>query len=109
MTRHLSVIAALVFYPLGLSAFLAFLCLRNEMFIPWPAFWLRVVDLPLVGAGLLLGAIALHRSLADGASSRGLGWFIGCTAGALFVVLIILNFWPLFSPLFASLPLHAHS
>ncbi len=98
MTRTLSVLSAAIFYPLGLSAFLAFLCLRNDLLTPWPAFWLRVVDVPLAGAGLMMGALALHRSLADGETSRGLGWFIGVTAFLLFMIVAALNFWPLLSP-----------
>ena len=99
MTRTLSTLSALIFYPLGTSAFFAYLFLRNGMFAPWPAFWLRVIDLPLIGAGLLMGAIALHHSLANGETSRGLGWFIGLTAAALFAICIVLNFWPLLFPL----------
>lgn len=98
MTRTLSVLSAAVFYPLGLSAFLAFLCLRNDLLTPWPAFWLRVVDVPLAGAGLMMGAIALHRSLSDGETSRGLGWFIGIVAVLIFAIVVALNFWPLFAP-----------
>lgn len=98
MTRTLSLLSALVFYPLGMSAFLAYLFLRNDILTPWPAFWLRVVDLPLVGAGLVLGAIALHKSLSDSQTSRGLGWLIGMTATVLFALAVVLNFWPFFFP-----------
>ncbi len=98
MTRPLSVLSALLFYPLGISAFLAYLFLRNDILTPWPAFWLRVIDLPLVGSGLVLGAIALHKSLSDGRTSRSLGWFIGLTVFMLFTLAVVLNFWPLISP-----------
>jgi hypothetical protein len=98
VTRTLSALSALVFYPLGLSAFLAYLLLRNDILAPWPAFWLRIVDLPLAGSGLLLGAIALHRSLAGGAPARGLGIGIGLIAGLLFLSVLFLNFSPLLFP-----------
>jgi hypothetical protein len=93
MTRYLHQLSSFFFYVLGLSFLAAYVLLRNEMLGYWSAVWLQAADLPFALAAILYGGLSLYLSLATGRKSSVLAWGIGIPLAALFVLLVVLNFW----------------
>lgn len=98
MSHTLQRWSSLTFLLLGGSVFLSVLWLRNGVLAPWPAWWLQVVDLPLVGAGLLFGLTSVYRSLAIDRSSYALSFVLSLLGFSLFCVAVLLNAWPFLFP-----------
>ena len=98
MTKDLHRISAFFFYVLGSSFFVAYLLLRNELYEPWPEWWMKVADLPLLLVAVLFGGTSLYLSVkpADG-PARIHPLVIAVPLVALFLALVVLNFWVLFA------------
>ncbi len=89
-------LSAVFFYLLGLSFFAAYILWHNEIQAAWAAWWLRVGDLPLILTSLLFGGISFYRSLANPKKpSRMLGGVVTGVMMVLFVMLVALDFGPL--------------
>ncbi|HLD32995.1 MAG TPA: hypothetical protein VJB10_05410 [Candidatus Peribacteraceae bacterium] len=96
MTRHLHRLAAVLFYTLGLSFFGAYLLNANELYAPWPQWWLSIADLPLILCGLLYGGSSLYLSVTiPQKKSPILALVIIIPLLALFTFLFLLNYWEL--------------
>jgi len=94
MTNHLHKLSAVLFYALGCSFFGAYLLFTNNLYAPWPEWWLNVGDLPLILCGLLYGGSSLYLSVAiPKKKSTVLALFIIIPLTTLFIFLILLNFW----------------
>jgi hypothetical protein len=92
MTIHR--LSAWLFYALGVSFFVAYLLLQQGM-TPWPGWWLRSADLPLITVALLYGGTSLYRSVTRPEKpSKPLAIGIAIPLLALFTFLLALNFWP---------------
>jgi len=87
-------ISAVLFYLLGLSFFGAYLLLVNEIVVRTAAWWLQRADLPFALVTLLYGGTgfywSLHRSDKPG---KAFAIIITIPLVALFLFLVILNFW----------------
>ena len=83
-----------LFYLLAGSFFVCYLLLRNELWLPWSEWWLKVADLPLALVAVLYGGTSLYRSVKrkEGVSVPLL-ILIGVPLLAFFTFLIFLNFW----------------
>lgn len=86
--------SAWLFYSLGISFFVAYLLLQNEIGVPWPKFWLSVADLPLILSGLLYGGSSLYLNVKKpNEPSPFIAWTLFAIAALLFVFLASLNFY----------------
>ncbi|MDD5751842.1 MAG: hypothetical protein PHS73_04985 [Candidatus Peribacteraceae bacterium] len=94
MARPVHTLSSFFFYILGSSFFVAYLLYRNQVGAPWPVWWMKVADLPLIGFAFLYGGTSLYGSLKRG---EGLSWILALIIGlplvALFLFLCTLNFW----------------
>ncbi len=91
MLKHLHRIAGLCFYLLGLSFLLAYLFLRNNLGMPWSAWWLDAGDLPLIASAIVYGGTSLYLSVTKPNGSRFAAFVIGIPLVSLFVLLVVLN------------------
>jgi hypothetical protein len=92
--RYLHQLFALAFYSLGLSFFVAYVLLHNEVWPGFTALWLQIADLPFALSAMLYGGLSLYLSLqSEGKRSRGLQWGIGAPLAGLFFLILVLNFW----------------
>lgn len=90
--KHL---AGFFFYALGLSFFLAYVFLRNDILTPWPLWWMQVGDTPLILSGLVYGGLSLQMSLHSKATPPKHVWTsIIIMISILFILALVLNFWP---------------
>lgn len=94
MSQLLQRISAALFYLLAGSFFVSYLLFRNELWLPWSLWWMKVADLPLALIAALYGGASLYRSVKQ---RDGLSWplliLIGLPLLALFTFLVALNFW----------------
>lgn len=93
MATHLHKLSAILFYVLGASFFVAYLLYRNDIgtFGGW---WLNVADLPLALAAVIYGGSSLYLSVTPKEkTSKTVAIVIGIPLTALFVWLVVLNFW----------------
>jgi hypothetical protein len=89
--HHLS---SFLFYILGTSFFVAYLLMRNALAEEWPRWWLEIADLPLSLIAILYGGLSIFLSIHGGKKdSKSLIFVIAIPLIALFVFLVILNFW----------------
>ncbi len=96
MLLFLHRLSAFFFYVLGTSFFVAYILLRNDLQAEWAARWLLWADLPLALTTVLYGGLSFYRSLTTpGKTSRMLAVAIAVPLLALFVLLVLLNFMPL--------------
>jgi hypothetical protein len=94
MLKYLHQLSALFFYALGSSFFVAYVLLRNDVRPSFTALWLQTADLPFALCAILYGGLSLYLSLqSEGSRSRTLQWGIGVPLAALFLLLLVLNFW----------------
>ena len=90
--------SAWLFYLLGISFFVAYMFAVNEMYVPWPKFWLSIADLPLLLAGMIYGGTSLFLSVKQPQKkSPVLASFIVIPLTTLFIFLALMNFWPVIS------------
>ncbi len=95
MLRYLHQLSAFFFYALGLSFFVAYILLRNAIWPVWSAVWLQSADLPFALCAVLYGGLSLYLSLhRPDRPSRTLGWLIALPLAALFLFLVVMNFYP---------------
>ena len=94
MTKSLHQLSGIFFYVLGTTFFVAYLLLRNDVVAPWPVWWLRIADLPLVLVAMFYGGTSLYLSVkpAEG-PARLQPLAIAVPLGLLFGLLVVLNFW----------------
>ncbi|MDB4978198.1 MAG: hypothetical protein JWM56_384 [Candidatus Peribacteria bacterium] len=98
MLRYLHQLSGFFFYVLGMSFFGAYVVLRKGAGGAWPAWWLQVADLPFIAAALLYAGISFYVSVATpGAPSRSLRLAVGLPLACLFIMFVIINFYPAFS------------
>jgi len=99
MLRPVHTFSSVLFYLFGGSFFIAYLLYRNQVGSPWPVWWMKVADLPLIGFALLYGGSSLYGSLKRGeGASWVLAFVIGLPLMAIFVFLALLNFWNILGP-----------
>ncbi|MEI8230906.1 MAG: hypothetical protein WCG83_07280 [Candidatus Peregrinibacteria bacterium] len=94
MGRTLHSLSSFLFYLLTGSFFIAYLLDRNSLLLPWSDWWMKIADLPLALVALLYGGSSLYFSVKR---KEGVSWgvllFIAIPLTALFIFLVILNFW----------------
>jgi hypothetical protein len=95
--HYLHRLSGLCFYVLGLSGFIAYLFVRNNMWPGWSAAWLQIADLPFALSALTYGGLSFYKSLAGDQSKPILGWIVAVVLGVIFGVLVIANFWGVIS------------
>ncbi len=95
MLRTFRATAAVAFYVLGASFFVAAVLFRNGVGGNWPAWWMQVADLPLALSAVLYAGISLYQSVrpAEG-KARMLAVAVAAPLTAFFLLLLALNFWP---------------
>ena len=94
MLRDLHRISAALFYLLGTSFFVAYLLFKNLLGGIWPTWWMQVADLPLILSAIVYGGLSLYLSIAKSETkSVTAAIVIGIPLAALFVFLLLLNFW----------------
>ncbi|MFA6039567.1 MAG: hypothetical protein WCV62_04690 [Candidatus Peribacteraceae bacterium] len=95
MLHALRQAAAIAFYVLGASFFVAAVLLRNTVGGNVPAWWMQVADLPLALSALLYAGLSLYESVRPGQGhSRMIAVAVTAPLAAFFVLLLALNFWP---------------
>lgn len=95
MLRYLHTLSAVIFYILGASFFLAYVLAHNGIAERGALAWLSIGDMPLALAGILFGGTSIYKSVRNDESvSRGLLLAIGLPLLILFIVLLVVNFWP---------------
>lgn len=88
-------LSATLFFSLGYTVFLAYVLLRNDIGGGWPAWYLQIIDLPLLLTGLAYGSLSILRSLQSTTNlSTALPYAIFVPTGLLFLLFVALNFWP---------------
>lgn len=88
-------LSATLFFSLGCTVFLAYVLLRNDVGNGWPAWYLHIIDLPLLLTGLAYGSLSILRSLQSTTKpSAALTYAIFVPTGLLFLLFVTLNFWP---------------
>ena len=93
MLRTLHSVAAVAFFLLAGSFFVAALCLQNAVEPLLAAWWMQVADLPLLVSALVYGGSALYFGLKKPGSSPGvLGWILLLLLAAVFIFFAVLNF-----------------
>lgn len=94
MNTFLQRFAGTLFYVLGLSFFLGYLFLRNDIGGPWPGWWMRVADLPLALAAVLYGGASFYRTIQRKEEfSWGKFLMVVIPLIIVFAAVIALNFW----------------
>lgn len=95
MSRYLHTLSAILFYSLGLSFFVAYVLTSNEIAVAPLQMWMNIADLPLLGSALLYGGLSIYLSLIqDRAPSRSLALTLGIPLTLIFLLTIVLTFWP---------------
>ena len=97
MISYIHRLTGFLFYLLGGSFFLSFMLHYNQMgsFGGW---WLKVADLPLALVGVIFGGSSLYLSVKPkDKDSKVLFVIIGLPLTLLFISLIVMNFWPIFT------------
>ncbi len=93
MLRFLHSLSAWLFYPLAGSFFVAYLLLRHQLWGEFPLWWLSIMDLPLLLAGVLYGVSSVTISVTDPDNpSKGLLWGTFLPAVILLLAVLLLNF-----------------
>jgi len=94
MLRDLYKISATLFYILGTSFFIAYILYANLILGLWPSWWMQVADLPLILSAILYGGLSLYLSISKTEKpSTVAAVIIGVPLTALFIFLLLLNFW----------------
>ncbi|MDD5623330.1 MAG: hypothetical protein PHI23_01310 [Candidatus Peribacteraceae bacterium] len=94
MLPSLHRISGFLFSLIAGSFFVAYLLLRNELMAPWPQWWMRIADTPLLLVGILYGGASLSLSISKKEkTSRFLFFFVMIPLLALFFFLLALNYW----------------
>ncbi|MDO8649422.1 MAG: hypothetical protein Q7R81_06615 [Candidatus Peregrinibacteria bacterium] len=88
-------VSAFLFYILVLTFFVAYILLQNGVEAPWAAWWLQVADLPLALSAVVFGGTSLYNSIRGERYRWLLKILIGLPLTALFLFLLVLNFWSL--------------
>jgi hypothetical protein len=95
MVRTLQRLSAAVFFLLGASFFVAYVLLRNGVYMNECAVWMQVADLPLAFCAVIYGGTSLYLGLRDPKqSSRTLAWGIAIPLLLIFALILVMNFWP---------------
>ncbi len=88
-------VSGFFFFVLGTSFFGAWMLIRNKLWLTDAAIWMQIADLPLALSALVYGGTSLYLSLHRGAKPpKNLEWMIGAPLGLIFVMILVLNFWP---------------
>lgn len=92
MLRSLQRFSGFFFYLLGSSFFVAFILLRNKLWMNDAAVWMQVADLPLSFSAVVYGGSSLYISLRSD-DSKILPWLIGVPLAIFFGLILTMNFW----------------
>lgn len=95
MLKFLQQLSATCFFILGITFFVAFLLLRNEIQMIWSAWWMQVADLPLLVSAVTYGATSFILSVKGRAITPILIILVTAVSVAFLGTAIILNFWGL--------------
>ena len=97
MLTYIHKLSGFLFYLFGGSFFLAFMLQYNQI-STFGGWWLKVADLPLALVGVLYGGSSLYLSVKPrGKDSSSLKIIIAIPLSLLFVSLVVMNFWPVFT------------
>lgn len=95
MLRYIHILSAVLFYVLGTTFFLSYILMHNGIAAAAARAWLQTGDMPLLLSGLLYGGSSVYASIHhDAASSKALLLGIFIPAAMLFLLLLVVNFWP---------------
>lgn len=92
MLQLLKNVSGFFFYLLGSSFFIAYVLLKNKLWVTESAVWMQNADLPLAFSALTYGGLSLYLSLRT-EESKILPWLIGVPLGIFFVMILVMNFW----------------
>lgn len=93
MLKFIQNLSALCFYLLGVSFFVAYLLMYNNVAIAWSAWWMQVADLPLIVSAVTYAGTSFVKSTSG---RRGSAFLAGVTlvaCGAFLAMVLVLNFW----------------
>ncbi len=93
MTTILHRVSGVCFYALGLTFFLAYIGVRNNILPMVSAVWMQVADLPFVLSAIMYGGLSFYRSLTTEEGSLPLALGIGIPLALFFLFICVLNFW----------------
>ncbi len=93
MTTILHRVSGACFYLLGLTFFLAYIGVRNDVLANASATWMQVADLPFALSAIAYGGLSFYRSLTTEEGSMALALGIGIPLALFFLVIVFLNFW----------------
>lgn len=96
MLKFFQQLSAACFYLLGVTFFLAFLFLQNEVQMIWSAWWMQVADLPLLVSAVTYGATSFLLSVKGRKISPILTIIVALLCVLFLGAAITLNFWGVF-------------
>jgi hypothetical protein len=96
MLKFLQSLSAVCFFLLGITFFVAFLFLRNNVQMIWSAWWMQVADLPLLVSAVTYGATSFMLSVKGRAVTPILIILVGLVSILFLGTAIVLNFWGVF-------------
>ena len=95
MLRSLHQLSGFFFSLLGASFFVAYVLLKNRLWMTESAVWMQIADLPLVFSAIVYGGLSLYLSLRHPEHpATSLPWLIGTPLALFFGVILVMNFWP---------------
>jgi hypothetical protein len=86
-------VSGICFYVLGLTYFLAYIGVRNDVLGSTSAVWMQVADLPFALSAITYGGLSFYRSLTTEEGSTPLALGIGIPLTFFFILILFLNFW----------------
>ncbi|TSC59176.1 MAG: hypothetical protein Greene041619_12 [Candidatus Peregrinibacteria bacterium Greene0416_19] len=93
MPRFLHQLSGILFYVIGATFFLSYVLMRNDILLPWSAWWLQAARLPFMLVAMMFGGFSVYLSLAAGRShSRFLATMIAAPLVVFLLFLIVVNF-----------------
>lgn len=95
--NHLHRLSGFCFYLLGLSGFIAYLLVKNNIWAAPSAAWLQMADLPFALSALTYGGLSFYKSLAGDQKKPVLAGVTFVILAVIFGVIVIGNFWGVIS------------
>lgn len=87
--------AGAVFFLLGTSFFVAYVLLRNGVFVNEAAVWMQAADLPLAGSAVTYAGVSVYAGLRDPKKrSLPLALAVAVPLALFFATVVAMNFWP---------------
>ena len=96
MLKFLQQLSAFCFFLLGITFFVAFLLLQNNVQSVWSAWWMQVADLPFLVSAVTYGATSFLLSVKGRTASRALTIIVLVFCALFLGAVFTLNFWGVF-------------